>query len=167
MSDRVYNLLLSYGFTPLDIDDVEIDNKKIYNISYEVLAGNLKFLKKRRLDNDSIVKIIKNNPSIITGDIKKYKLIRNVFENTLSFSNEEFGMLINKNNNILTDQEVIDASGLRNYPSFILTTNYSIKNKLLKNDLDRRNRSCNMNYNYEKYLVHRGLDYRKMCLQNY
>jgi cell division protein FtsQ len=40
-----------------------------------------------------------------------------------------------KNNNILTDQEVIDASGLRNYPSFILTTNYSIKKKLLKNDL--------------------------------
>lgn len=40
-----------------------------------------------------------------------------------------------KNNNILSDQEVIDASGLRNYPSFILTTSYSIKNKLLKNDL--------------------------------
>ena len=43
-----------------------------------------------------------------------------------------------KNNNILTDQEVIDASGLRNYPSFILTTNYSIKNKLLKNDLKKK-----------------------------
>ena len=43
-----------------------------------------------------------------------------------------------KNNNILTDQEVIDASGLRNYPSFILTTNYSIKNKLLKNDLVKK-----------------------------
>ena len=43
-----------------------------------------------------------------------------------------------KNNNILTDREVIDASGLRNYPSFILTTNYSIKNKLLKNDLVKK-----------------------------
>lgn len=43
-----------------------------------------------------------------------------------------------KNNNILTDQEVIDVSGLRNYPSFILTTNYSIKNKLLKNDLVKK-----------------------------
>lgn len=43
-----------------------------------------------------------------------------------------------KNNNILTDQEVIDASGLRNYPSFILTTNYSIKNKLLKNNLVKK-----------------------------
>ena len=43
-----------------------------------------------------------------------------------------------KNNNILTDQEVIDASGLRNYPIFILTTNYSIKNKLLKNDLVKK-----------------------------
>ena len=43
-----------------------------------------------------------------------------------------------KNNNILTDQEVIDVSGLRNYPSFILTTNYSIKNKLLKNNLVKK-----------------------------
>lgn len=43
-----------------------------------------------------------------------------------------------KNNNTLTDQEVIDASGLRNYPSFILTTNYSIKNKLLKNNLVKK-----------------------------
>lgn len=43
-----------------------------------------------------------------------------------------------KNNNILTDQEIIDVSGLRNYPSFILTTNYSIKNKLLKNDLVKK-----------------------------
>lgn len=43
-----------------------------------------------------------------------------------------------KNNNILTDQEVIDASGLKNYPSFILTTNYSIKNKLLKNNLVKK-----------------------------
>lgn len=39
------------------------------------------------------------------------------------------------NNNYLTDQEVIDESGLRNYPSFLLTTKYKIKNNLLKNSL--------------------------------
>ena len=39
------------------------------------------------------------------------------------------------NNNNLTDQEVIDESGLRNYPSFLLTTKYKIKKNLLKNSL--------------------------------
>ena len=39
------------------------------------------------------------------------------------------------NNNYLTDQEVIDESGLRNYPSFLLTTKYKIKKNLLKNSL--------------------------------
>ncbi len=144
MSDRVYNLLLSYGFTPLDIDDVEIDNKKIYNISYEVLAGNLKFLKKRRLDNDSIVKIIKNNPSIITGDIKKYKLIRNVFENTLSFSNEEFGMLINKNNNILTNN-IHDMKHIINYFIDKGISKDIIKNKILS-------KSEILNYNIKVFI---------------
>ena len=144
MSDRVYNLLLSYGFTPLDIDDVEIDNKKIYNISYEVLAGNLKFLKKRRLDNDSIVKIIKNNPSIITGDIKKYKLIRNVFENTLSFSNEEFGMLINKNNNILTNN-IHDMKHIINYFIDQGISKDIIKNKILS-------KSEILNYNIKVFI---------------
>lgn len=38
-------------------------------------------------------------------------------------------------NNILTDQEVIDISEISNYPSFLLTTRFEIKNNLLKNDL--------------------------------
>ena len=39
------------------------------------------------------------------------------------------------NNKYLTDQEVIDTSGIRNYPSFILTTKYQMKKKLLKNEM--------------------------------
>lgn len=39
------------------------------------------------------------------------------------------------NNIYLTDQEIIDISGIRNYPSFILTTRYQIKKNLLKNDI--------------------------------
>lgn len=39
------------------------------------------------------------------------------------------------NNINLTDQEVIDISGLRDYPSFLFTTKSTIKNRLLKNDL--------------------------------
>ena len=39
------------------------------------------------------------------------------------------------NNNYLTDQEVIDNANLKNYPSFLLTSKISIKNKLLKNSL--------------------------------
>lgn len=38
-------------------------------------------------------------------------------------------------NKYLTDQEVIDIAGVRNYPSFILTTKYNMKKKLLKKDL--------------------------------
>lgn len=38
-----------------------------------------------------------------------------------------------ENNKYLSDQEIIDASGLRNYPSFILSFKYNIKNNLLKN----------------------------------
>ena len=40
-----------------------------------------------------------------------------------------------ENNKYLTDQEVIDSSSLRKYPSFLLTSKYTIKKKLLKNEL--------------------------------
>jgi len=40
-----------------------------------------------------------------------------------------------ENNKYLTDQEVIDISGIRNYPSFILTTRYKIKKNLEDNPL--------------------------------
>jgi cell division protein FtsQ len=38
-------------------------------------------------------------------------------------------------NNVLKDQEIIDSSGIRDYPSFIFTTKNSINNSLLKNEL--------------------------------
>lgn len=37
-------------------------------------------------------------------------------------------------NNIFTDQEIIDMAGLTNYPNFFTTTGYNVKKKLLKND---------------------------------
>ena len=39
------------------------------------------------------------------------------------------------NNELLTDQEIIDEAGLSNYPSFLKTASFSIKNRLLKNKL--------------------------------
>ena len=39
------------------------------------------------------------------------------------------------NNKILTDQEIIDSAGLRDYPSFLLTPKIKIKKQLLKNKL--------------------------------
>ena len=38
-----------------------------------------------------------------------------------------------ENNKYLSDQEIIDIAGIRNYPSFILTFKYKIKNNLFKN----------------------------------
>lgn len=40
-----------------------------------------------------------------------------------------------ENNDYFKDQEIIDLAGIRNYPSFIFTTNSKIKSKLLKNNL--------------------------------
>ena len=40
-----------------------------------------------------------------------------------------------KGNTYLSDQEVIDISGLRNYPSFLLTFKHDIRKKLLKNEM--------------------------------
>lgn len=37
-------------------------------------------------------------------------------------------------NEIFTDQEIIDMASLTNYPNFFTTTGYSVKKKLLKND---------------------------------
>lgn len=50
------------------------------------------------------------------------------------------------NNKYLTDQEVIDTAEIRNYPSFLLTTKYQMKRKLLKNEL------------VEKVKIKKGLD---------
>lgn len=40
--------------------------------------------------------------------------------------------IIIKGNNILTDQEIIEMSGLQDYPSFFTTLSYSVKKRILK-----------------------------------
>ena len=50
------------------------------------------------------------------------------------FINKPIKNIIIKNNNYLTDDYIIDNSGIRNYPSFLLINTKSIRKKLLKSD---------------------------------
>ncbi len=45
--------------------------------------------------------------------------------------------IIIKGNNILTDQEIIEMSGLQDYPSFFTTLSYSVKKRILKSKYAR------------------------------
>ena len=156
---NAYNSLIStvkdaaqaYVYLNVNIVDDTIESQGYYEVSIRTLQENELLENKlenpltgKNIPSTSIVKIIKNNPSIITGDIKKYKLIRNVFENTLSFSNEEFGMLINKNNNILTNN-IHDMKHIINYFIDKGISKDIIKNKILS-------KSEILNYNIKVFI---------------
>lgn len=51
------------------------------------------------------------------------------------FLDTKINNIIIKGNNVVTEKTILEQSGLINHPSFIKTTSYSIKKKLLKNDI--------------------------------
>lgn len=83
--------------------------------------GNKKVIKKRKF---KLVKFLIVLLILYLFSFFSYKIIISPIKNIFIL-----------NNNYLTDQEIIDLSGLRDYPSFILMNKTKVKKKLLKNEL--------------------------------
>jgi len=68
-----------------------------------------------------------------------------------------------KNNNILSDKEIIEFANLENYPSFILTTSYEIKKNILKNELIKE---VNISKKYGSKVYLEISEYNALCVYN-
>lgn len=99
MDEEKYNYLLSLGFSPLDIDDIEIYNKDIYTIELDKLKETMDFLLSFKLSKKELVKVITNNYDLITENVRRLKMIEVIYSEKIGLSNEEIKNLLLKNNN--------------------------------------------------------------------
>ena len=99
MDEEKYNYLLNLGFSPLDIDDIEIYNKDIYTIELDKLKETIDFLLSFKLSKKELVKVITNNYDLITENVRRLKMIEVIYSEKIGLSNEEIKNLLLKNNN--------------------------------------------------------------------
>lgn len=99
MDEEKYNYLLNLGFSPLDIDDIEIYNSDIYKVETEKIRETIDFLLSFKLSKKELVKVITNNYDLITENVRRLKMIEVIYSEKIGLSNEEIKNLLLKNNN--------------------------------------------------------------------
>ena len=113
MDEEKYNYLLNFGFSPLDIDDIEIYNNGIYVVEFDEIKKTLDFLLTLDLSKKEVVKIIMQNYSLITENITRLLRIKELYSERIGLNNKELGDLLRRNNQafsitITTFNEIID-----------------------------------------------------------
>ena len=66
MREEVYEYLHDYGFSAIEIDEIEKRNENIYFTSVEEVNKNIKFLEEKYLEQEDIINTINNNPFMLT-----------------------------------------------------------------------------------------------------
>lgn len=113
MDEEKYNYLLNFGFSPLDIDDIEIYNNGIYVVEFDEIKKTLDFLLTLDLSKKELIKIINNNYSLITENVTRLLRIKELYSERIGLNNKELGDLLRRNNQafsitITTFNEIID-----------------------------------------------------------
>lgn len=92
MKENIFDYLKDYGFEKEDIFSFQDINDNLFFVDISLVRTNIKFFEDKELSKEEIIKVIKNNPFLLTIGSKKKELLDNIYYNI--FTKEELKNLI-------------------------------------------------------------------------
>ena len=84
MREDVYNYLHAYGFSSIELDEIEKRNENMFFTNVSEVRKNITFLEEKYLDVEDILNIINDNPFMLTEKNNRLETIDNIYsENKL------------------------------------------------------------------------------------
>ncbi len=84
MKEEVFNYLHDYGFTAIDINKIEVNDKKTNDIDISTVRKNIKFLEDKYLNEEEIIELICKNTNMLYVNNEQIENIENILD-SLSF----------------------------------------------------------------------------------
>ena len=106
MREEVFYELYNYGFTEDEIQQIEDNNNFIFDAQYDDIKKILEFLKYKGLEKEDIIKLINNNPFMLTESTKRLRYYENIYNNILNFSKEELIYILKNNPECYTSSPI-------------------------------------------------------------
>ena len=79
MNERIFELLINYGFSKSDLSCAEEKNPNLYYIDLNTINRNLLFFEKKGLNKRELINLIKDNWYLLTDDdINNFYLIDDI-----------------------------------------------------------------------------------------
>lgn len=132
MQEQVYDYLREYGFTKEEVNNIEEINEKMFFTSKEIVFSNIKFLTDKGLSKEEIIKLINNNPFMLTVGKNRLEYLDKIYLNILSLNNDELKNLIISNSDTYIVSP-IELEGIINYLKNNNYTNEGIKQLIINN----------------------------------
>lgn len=96
MREDVYNYLHDYGFSAIDLDNIEKINENMFSTNVSEVRKNISFLEEKYLDYEDIINLINDNPFMLTEKNNRLEAIDNIYD-SLQFDYESLKKLIKNN----------------------------------------------------------------------
>ena len=132
MQEQVYDYLREYGFTKEEVNNIEEVNEKMFFTSKEIVFNNIKFLNNKGLSKEEIIKLVNNNPFMLTVGKNRLEYLDKIYLNILSLNNSELKNLIISNPDTYIASP-IELEGIINYLKNNNYTNELIKQLIINN----------------------------------
>ena len=100
MLEEVHDYLTEYGFNENNISAIENSNDNIFLITLEELLDRMIYLDSKEIDKKQIIKIINDNPTILSVSSSEFSEIDDLFIEELKFNLSELSQLIIKKPNL-------------------------------------------------------------------
>ena len=121
MREDVYNYLHDYGFSSIDLDEIEQRNENMFYTNVSEVRKNITFLEEKYLDEEDIINIINENPFMLTEKNNRLEAIDKIYSE-LGFDYEALKQLIKNNPKAYT----LSPIELNKIIDFLKSKNYNI-----------------------------------------
>lgn len=121
MREDVYNYLHAYGFSSIDLDEIEQRNENMFYTNVSEVRKNITFLEEKYLDEEDIIDIINENPFMLTEKNNRLEAIDKIY-GELGFDYEALKQLIKNNPKAYT----LSPIELNKIIDFLKSKNYNI-----------------------------------------
>ena len=121
MREDVYNYLHAYGFSSIDLDEIEKRNENMFYTNVSEVRKNITFLEEKYLDEEDIINIINENPFMLTEKNNRLEAIDKIY-GELGFDYEALKQLIKNNPKAYT----LSPIELNKIIDFLKSKNYNI-----------------------------------------
>ena len=131
MREDVYNYLHNYGFSSIDLDEIEKRNENVFYTNVSEVRKNITFLEEKYLDEEDIINIINENPFMLTEKNNRLEAIDKIYSE-LGFDYESLKQLIKNNSKAYT----LSPIELNKIIDFLKSKNYNndvIKKLIIQN----------------------------------
>ena len=128
MKENIFDYLKEYGFEKEDIFSFQDINDNLFFVDISLVTTNIKFFEDKELSKEEVIKVIKNNPFLLTIGSKKKELLDNIYYNI--FTKEELkNLIINYN-----DSYIIKTLELKELIDYIKNKGLDIKELINKDN---------------------------------